>query len=444
MSINNFLKKLRTSKFFFLGIEISEALIRIARIRILNSSFFFNLNRRTFYINFDSIFSKYIRIKKFNFFLLNLSILKEFFYLNFKIIKIIFNFNKSKKTSHTNFDILYYSINKHQDIYIEKLLKKGSFSYKKLLLVNFRPSINHILNFFFDYFDLFKIKYEIISINRALDHYKPKLLICIEGNKHQDYLLASIAKNKKIQSLCLQWGVFIEDFPNISLQNMNFDYFFSWGNFFSNNLKKFNKKTKFINVGNFNFSDNLKVKNKKIVFILQPTNEYYCSSEMLNEYNSFINWCITELDEKIIIRTHPLYKKSVSIFQKNPNVTIHDSLNVPLHKTFENAKICFGLYSSALVESACSGITSVFFFKKNIFIRFNKKLLYNKNIFLADTYLSMKSFITNKNKFGAQIKFKENSKYFIIKGSNKSIEYSNKIIKKIINKDYISKVNLIK
>ena len=48
----------------------------------------------------------------------------------------------------------------------------------------------------------------------------------------------------------------IEDFPNISLQNMNFDYFFSWGNFFSNNLKKFNKKTKFINVGNFNFSDN--------------------------------------------------------------------------------------------------------------------------------------------------------------------------------------------
>jgi phage terminase large subunit len=56
----------------------------------------------------------------------------------------------------------------------------------------------------------------------------------------------------------------------------------------------------------------------------------------------------------------------------------------------------------------------------------------------------MKSFITNKNKFGAQIKFKENSKYFIIKGSNKSIEYSNKIIKKIIKKDFISKVNLIK
>jgi hypothetical protein len=215
---------------------------------------------------------------------------------------------------------------------------------------------------------------------------------------------------------------------------MGFDYYFAWGKFFSENLKKYNQKTIFVNTGNFYFKENLRIKKKNIVFFLQPTNKYYCSNDTLNEYNLFIDWCLLNLKEKIIFRLHPLYRDDITFLKKSTNAIIHHYKTVPLIKTLENAKLCFGLYTSALVESACLGIKSIFFFKKNIFTKFNRKLLDNKNIFLVNNYSKMKSFIFYNNKPNLNIKSQKNTKYFISKGANSSIKFSNKIINSIIDK----------
>lgn len=313
-NINNFIEKNFDNKnsSFFLKINLTEILKRIVRIRILNTNFLFNFYQKNVHFIYDKsiyklLLNKYLKKK----FFLDLSFLKEILYFNIKIIKILSCGIEKKKYSHPKSDIIYFCEKKNHETYINKLLSQSSFSFSKLELSKFRTINFLIFRFLFDYYDLFKVKYDILVVNKALDYLKPKLIIFIEGDKYQDYLISLIAKKKNIPTICLQWGILIDDKPNISLRNFQFDYYFSWGNFFSVDLKKKNLLTKFINVGNFNYPLN-KISNKKIVFFLQNINQYYCSNKTLSEFYSLIIWCLKNLNEKIIIRSHPQQKKKSS------------------------------------------------------------------------------------------------------------------------------------
>jgi hypothetical protein len=437
--INNFIEKnfYKKNSIFFLNIDLTETLKRIVRIRILNTNFLFSFYQKNFHFIYDKSISKLLLNKYFkkNLFF-DLSFIKEILYFNIKILNILTSTTINQKYFNSKFDIIYFSEKKNHDIYINKLLSKSSFSYSKLELSKFRTFNILIFKFLFDYYDLFKIKYDTLAINKALDYLKPRLIIFIEGDKYQDYLISLIAKKKNIPTICLQWGILIEHQPNISLRNFQFDYYFSWGNFFSLNLKKKNLLTNFVNVGNFNYLSN-KISYKKIVFLLQNTNQYYCSDSTLSEFYSLINWCLKNLSEKIIIRTHPQQKKNLSVFKRYKNAIIHESQDVPLHKTLSQARICVGIYSSAVFEAACQNITSVFFFKKNLFTKFNLRLVQNKKIKILNNTESIKKLIlktVNTDGRNNRSKLHNINKVFIYKYGDQSIKYSNKIISNILKK----------
>jgi hypothetical protein len=445
-NINNFIEKnFNNEHSSFLNINLTETLKRIVRIRILNTNFLFNFYQKNLYFIYDKsiyklLLNKYLK-KKFFF---DLSFLKEILYFNIKIIKILSCRGKNQKYTHPKSDILYFCEKKNHNTYINKLLSQSSFSFSKLELSKFRTINFLIFRFLFDYYDLFKVKYDILAINIALDYLKPKLIIFIEGDKYQDYLISLIAKKKNIPTICLQWGILIEDKPNISLRNFQFDYYFSWGNFFSVDLKRKNLLTKFVNVGNFNYPLN-KISNKKIVFFLQNINQYYCSNKTLSEFYSLIIWCLKNLSEKIIIRSHPQQKKSLLIFKRYKNAIIHETKYVPMHITLSQARICIGLYSSAVFEAACQNITSVFLFKKNLFTKFNLRLLLNKKVKLLNNTDSIKKIILKtKNVMDRnnRSKLPKNTKYFINKYGDDSVKYSNKIISNIL-KNNIKKINCV-
>ena len=441
-TINNLFQKylLEIRKVFFFDIDLSQALVRLVRIKILNSNFIFNLNKHNHSVIFNKLILDFLRALFKKKFFYDFTFFSKSFYFFLKILRVSYYLIKYKKSlKKSSVDILYYCTTKHHDNYIKKLLEKSSFSYSKLDISKFRSLISlKEINFFFDSYDYFQIKYDILSIDKAIDFYRPKILICIEGDKYQDYLLTSLAKKKNITSICLQWGVFIDHKPNIALQNLNFEYYFAWGEYFIEEFKKYNSTTKFINIGNFNNLHSRK-KGKKIVFFLQPVNNYYISKVTLNRFYSVIIWCLKNLDEKIIIRTHPALEnqKSLNFIKRSDNVIIHRATNVSIEKTLDEARVCIALYSSAILESAASGIFSIFYFEKNHYTKINKKLQINNNIIIAENISRLKKIISNRKQFKdfKDTKYKKkNSNYFISKCGINSIQYTNKILNKILEK----------
>jgi hypothetical protein len=116
-----------------------------------------------------------------------------------------------------------------------------------------------------------------------------------------------------------------------------------------------------------------------------------------------------------------------------------------MHITLSQARICIGLYSSAVFEAACQNITSVFLFKKNLFTKFNLRLLLNKKVKLLNNTDSIKKIILKtKNVMDRnnRSKLPKNTKYFINKYGDDSVKYSNKIISNIL-KNNIKKINCV-
>jgi hypothetical protein len=339
-SFYNFYKKFSIQNRYILSETISKKYAKIfsknnKKIKIVSSfknilnyfyktEFGYNLS---FLLN--NVFSKKIQIKSNNFFFCFAHDLKHIKYanpifkkLNIKCIFIVFS-NKQR---------------------LNLKLKQS----ETILL----PNISFLKNNFL-YDDEAIIKLYLKSSHKLLNKYRPKFILTVEGDQPFSEALALVSKKLNIKTVCLQWGVYPGNVPRVPFMNMSYDYFISWGPFFSRQLKRFNKKTNFLNFGNFNFINKRKKKNKAL-FVLQPP-DYSLKKEHFQDLyklayrlaKQFKNW-------KFVIRDHPNYKfKNLfndDLGNKSKRVYIEKYYEKAIDRSLSESKFVTGIWSSSLLE----------------------------------------------------------------------------------------------
>ena len=173
----------------------------------------------------------------------------------------------------------------------------------------------------------------------------------------------------------MQWGVSPGNRPKVPFMNMSYNYFISWGPFFTKQLKKFNKNTKFLDFGNFNFIDNRRKANKAL-FVLQPpdyslTKQYFVklyklASELAKQFK---NW-------KFVVRNHPDYQLkdlfNHNLPQKSKLVHVEKYNEKTIDRSLSESRFVIGIWSSSLLEGLYYGAIPCV-------LRFNNSFKYYPN-----------------------------------------------------------------
>jgi hypothetical protein len=274
-------------------------------------------------------------------------------------------FSKKVQIKNNNFFFCFAHNTKHIK-YVTPIFKKLNLkcifivlSNKHRLSLNLKESETIMLpnisimenNFFFDSEAV--IKFYLKASYKLLNKYNPKFIFTVEGDQPYAEVLALVSKKLNIKTVCLQWGVSPGNLPKVPFMNMSYDYFISWGPFFTKQLKKFNKKTKFLDFGNFNFIDKRRKKNKAL-FVLQPpdyslTKQYFkklykLASELAKQFK---NW-------KFVVRNHPDYQLK-DLFDDNftqKSKLVHEEKynEKTIDRSLSESRFVTGIWSSSLLE----------------------------------------------------------------------------------------------
>jgi len=357
-------------------------------------------------------------------------LLKTEFILN---LVLFFNNIFSKKIQIRNNDFFFcFAHNLKHVNYVRPIFKKLNLkcifvivTKKQRLDLNLKKSETFLLpninifetNFCCD--DEAIIKLYLKSSYKLLNKYKPKFILTVEGDQPYAEALALVSRKLNIKSVCLQWGVSPGNTPKVPFMNMSYDYFISWGPFFSKQLKPFNKTTKFLDFGNFNFIDKNN-KNNKVLFVLQPpdfslTKKYFQNLYLLASKlaKQFKKWAF-------VVREHPDYKfKNLfdeKLKDKPKNVYIEKYNKKTIDKSLSESKIVVGIWSSSLLEG-------LFYRTIPCVLRFNNSFKYYPDFkkegigFVENNIKKMESQI---------IKLIKNKKFF--NNFNHKINLKNKIL----------------
>ena len=386
-----FIKLKKKFVFSFEGIDYTNAWINEVRPKIINDKKIRyiienNSKTKTYFIfyNYQYVFLKYSKIN--NVKLLNFCFITELFYFFFKIFILIYIFFKKKKKTKNNKLFFYTSGKKKYLDYLYKIIpqpernnffKIGNFKSTKDYFLNRNTSI-------FDDFITFNLKMDILTITKGIKSLKPKCIVCIEGNKSTDYIISTICRKLNVKSVCLQWGINADLNPNVSLRDFNFDYYLSWGIFFSKRLKKFNKNCKFLNIGNLKEIPHHNSKKNKILFLLHPYNNFFLKKKFINIFNQLIDWCVLNYGtERIIIRTHPdMNFNDIKKTYKKKNLEIHDGSKINFTKSIRKTNLAVSIYSSSLFESSFFIKNVIFFLQTTNYLNFNSYLANKNNVFI--------------------------------------------------------------
>lgn len=192
---------------------------------------------------------------------------------------------------------------------------------------------------------------------------KPYFVICAEGDAPYHSLLSELGKKHGFKSVCLQWGIFYDGWRDIAFSNMAFDFFLTWGKFFSNDLKNANKKSEFIEFGYprlFKGPILDHFKKKKIVFLSQAPGGHITE----NNFSDFIELILDTkrnlIDFDIIYRPHPSDRLiDIEKYLRKEGISIDNSENI-LDQLSESI-CCVGITSSSLLEGFLSNSIPISF-----------------------------------------------------------------------------------
>ena len=179
---------------------------------------------------------------------------------------------------------------------------------------------------------------------------KPEFVICAEGDAPYHSLLSELGKMHSFKSVCLQWGVFYDGWRDIAFSNMRFDYFLTWGEYFSKDLMPANQRSKFISYGRLNIQSDISIQKKdKIVFLAQGV----VGAITQKNFDDFFYLCIKTKkllpQFEIIYRPHPsIPLEGLQKVLKKNGVIVDD--NQELVKHLSQSIICVAITSSSLLE----------------------------------------------------------------------------------------------
>jgi len=376
----------------------------------------------------------------------------KFFLFKFKKFFTTNNVNKTSNFSFSNNDFIIPIYNSRGYNFFYQLLgskKKYKFfdfynhfyNYKNISKTRFINS-RFRMEFISKDIDLNFIKNCISYIENFIIKCKPKAIICMEGDNFLDQIFGLLGKKHNIPTICIQWGSLVNKHPKISYTNFSYKYYLAWGTFFSSKLKKYNKKTKFYNVGNIIESKKYNKKNK-IIFFLQTVAEPNLDKSNYDQLIELILWSAKNTKKEIIVRSHPSFYPESTFFKKikdYKNIKFHNSSKVPFTKSMKDVVIALAINSSSLIESLLFDVLPIYFVTNSKLKEFNYDLTKYNNILQFDDindvkkkinyYLISKNF---KNKIGL---IKKNRSKFIIYSGKKAKKEMIKKINHIILKRY--------
>lgn len=203
-------------------------------------------------------------------------------------------------------------------------------------------------------------------LEQALLTYRPRLILYYEGDSVHHELLALIGRKYQIPSVCLQWGSF--PFPGLlnGFRNLSCNYFFSWGELFTKQLRPFNPMPKFIATGHQGLVENIKSEEQKsIVFLLNTGGSLPAVG--FNSFNQIFFDLIISVAEnhsnkKILVRPHPnipISPEELKILSNYRNVNIDYPDQVSLSSTLSKSFVAIGFTSSTLIEATACGVIPI-------------------------------------------------------------------------------------
>lgn len=299
----------------------------------------------------------------------------------------------------------HYKKTKSRDIYyadflIQKLLLKSKFSHKKITLdvgpikelfdflnLEFNQTLlEDKLRKFFAYIDLYQ---------RFFSRVLPKLLILNNSYEYSVMAMISVCKKMNIKTVEMQHGIIYgKHYGYIYKQVQDYllfpDYFFPYGKYFSELLKKESKlfKKDSILIAGFPFIEQVKGSpidlNKNILEYCKDHDIIYITSQWTIRHK-LIKFCIALaqiLPDKfrIIYKTHPRERLNEDFYRKFSdihNIYLISDPEISSLELMKISKIHTTVYSTSLFESLYFGLP-------NILINYSK---YSQNI---------KSFVDNE------------------------------------------------
>lgn len=350
---------------FWNGINISPSIERFLITLFLNNRFNFDLSNHTMDIDvLDKVFLKKGGFKK----LINKSLfLRKHYYqlLNFldrrdinqridflcvvhhdKFIRYFNNQNMLEEKSNNLGWLALHSIDRGL---IKNLNKSNIFKLRRVALGEARP------RFITELLELAEsLEQTIIKIN-------PKVLIVFEGDAPYHSLVAEFGKKYNIKTICFQWGIFYKSWKDIAFSNMTFDYFLSWGEYFSEELKNTNKISNYVNFGYPTILNSAGAAKDKIIFFGQ----YVAGHIEEKDFYLFLNLCkriSIQMPGKILFRPHPnqkLSRKNLRDLEMSGVIVLESSM--PILDQVSKCLLAVSISSSSLIEALfCDTIPVVF------------------------------------------------------------------------------------
>ncbi len=214
-----------------------------------------------------------------------------------------------------------------------------------ILMTNYSSNIKRMF-----YLMLCQVKY--LEIAKKVFKNDFKYLVVFADMQAMDNMLCQIAKQKKIPTVTLQHGLYVDYENNFNVNIVNYknhvaDYFLSWGEDTKNLIEKYHPNSKVMIVGkSLEKSENKKVKVKDYFTVVFDQN-------LFHEYNKqILDICYNiakKMDLKINLRLHPNNK--VNWYKIDKNIIMFD-------QELNNSIFVVGHTTSMLYELMRLGIPS--------------------------------------------------------------------------------------
>jgi hypothetical protein len=294
--------------------------------------------------------------------------------------------------------------------------------------------------FHFRYFELSVLfeKYKMLISNKSVLR-----VITFEGDAAYNEILAILSTKLGCESICFQWGAFPWDQPKVGFRNFSHNYYLTWGEYFSSQLKDFSNN-KFVEIGNPLIKSWVSLPTKRILFLHQGFDNVQISEFDYTAFWQFMLEISTILtDYEIIIRNHPNVpltiqeKRDISIHK----IKHHDPSFISLNDSFDGVMIGFTIMSSAIIEATASGIIPFIFnpnyltspFKPN-FLKLKMGYESNDIVYLKNTLLELTNNFQELKNLKDSIKDKSLQLFYKV-GDDSVREFQKFILNANINKE---------
>lgn len=197
----------------------------------------------------------------------------------------------------------------------------------------------------------------------ACKRMKPRKIVVIEGDNYTHHIFGYLARvNPKMECICLQWGYVGTEEPKLGWQNMPYDKYLAWGEFFKNRYRQHNPDLNIEITGHPNLKRIEKSERNVILFALQKEMLPYVKSVDIHKFIDLAIHVANKFPQKKVrVRTHPHHPVSdKSSYTVPANFQWHEYDKYNLNDSFEDIIACLSICSTLTLEAAFSGALPIY------------------------------------------------------------------------------------